>query len=478
MTWGSIIMGAGVAAVLFAGCAEGDRWTTAHPEAIPPLERGVRHGQRFLFAEALAAIDSALAIDSTFAAAWGRRALLLYNTGNQTDARTVIARATALALSASAHERDLIRLWSYRINDDRDAEAALLDSLLVSHPRDPELYLMRGQCYELSRAYEAAVQMYAASVERDTGFALGVMSLGYTYSILGEQEKAVEFMQRYIRMAPNEPDPHASYADILVRAGRYDEALQQYREALEVKPDYWYAVREIGTVYQIQGRLRDAERQYEAAVKMLPPSMAAEAGLLRLRGALDLQRGRYDDAIALFHAARAVDANALEHAYALVIAFSRSGRFAEAHALIDSTYHEIERRELTASQVIEGYHLMRARVLTEEGRLAEAEEACRQAMENSTPLLRGRAYVQLARISTKATNWEEAFDAIESALAVNPNAPEALLALVRVYAGMGDRTMASEIGRRLRDLWRNADADFKPLQELQETLAVAGARPV
>ena len=161
--------------------------------------------------------------------------------------------------------------------------------------------------------------MYAQSVERDTGFALGVMSLGYAYSTLGEQEKAVEYMQRYIRMAPDQPDPRASYADILVRAGRYDEALEQYRAALAIKADYWYAVREIGTVYLIKGRLHDAERQFEEAVRMLPPSMATEAGMLRLRGVLDIQRGHYGDAVALFRAAGAIDSSFINQAYPMAL---------------------------------------------------------------------------------------------------------------------------------------------------------------
>jgi tetratricopeptide (TPR) repeat protein len=465
-------------AMFLAGCSNEPRWTTTSPAAIPWLEQGVQYWQRFLYTEAFAAIDSALAKDSTFAVAWGRRALLLYATNSLQEARTTITRAGVLASHATPRERHLIRLWSCRINDLRAEEAALADSLIAMYPEDPELYLIRGQCYETERKFEAAVRLYSQSVERDTGFALGVMSLGYTYSTLGEQERAVEYMQRYILMAPDQPDPRASYADILVRAGRYDEALEQYRAALTIKADYWYAVREIGTVYLIKGRLHEAERQFEDAVRMLPPSMATEAALLRLRGAVDIQRGTFEDALALFRAAQAIDSSYLNQSYPMALSLSRLGRFPEAQEVIDSTYAEVVRRQLTGTPYMEIFHLMRARVFTEEGKLDSAEAACRDAMENSTPLTRGRVYVHLARVYRAARNWDAALDAIESALAVTPDAPEALLTLTMVYVGMGDVAMAKEIGRRLMDLWRDADPDFRLLLELKQTLGTAVPRVI
>ena len=61
------------------------------------------------------------------------------------------------------------------------------------------------------------------------------MSLGYAYSRVGELEKAAVQMQKYIRLAPDAADPRASYADILVYIGRYDEALDALPEVTRVE---------------------------------------------------------------------------------------------------------------------------------------------------------------------------------------------------------------------------------------------------
>jgi superkiller protein 3 len=434
------------------------------------VETGVRQWQRFYYVDALKSLDSAIVADSMFAIAWGRAGLVHLYAGNLPDARSAIARASRLAVNATPREQRFIRLWSYRINEKRDLEAALADSLLAMYPEETELYLLRGQCYEFEGNYEAAVRLYSQGVKQDTGFALGIMSLGYAYSVLGDQKKAVEYMQRYIRMAPQEPDPLASYADLLMRAGQYDEALEQYQKALEVKPDYWYAVREIGTVYLVKGRLRDAERQFEEAVKLLPATMQREAGLMRLRGIIDLQRGRYEDAITLFQAVHAIDSTYVGTTGSLTVALSKLKRFDEAWALADSVRAEMDRRKLTGRQLVQGYHLLRTRILLEEGRVDEAERECREAMEASTPLTRGAVYIQLARVYRARKAWEPAIDAIENALSLNPNSPDALQTLALVFHDRGDRQMAAEIGDRLFQLWSAADSDFVPLLELRRAL--------
>jgi tetratricopeptide (TPR) repeat protein len=434
------------------------------------METGVKNWQQFNYTDALASLEKSVAADSQFAIAYGRIALVHLWGSNMPDARAMIDRAVHLSGGATVREQQMIRLWSYRINEKHDQEAGLADSLIALYPDDAELYWFRGQCYENEGNLEAAVRMYSDGFDRDTSFALNVMSLGYAHSVLGDQGKAVTYMQQYIRMAPMEPDPLASYADILMRAGRYDEALENYRKALTVKPDYWYAVREIGTVYLIKGRLREAEKQFEEAFRLLPSNPRMEAGMLKSRGVLDFQRGRYGDAIALFRASLAIDSTYLGVAGGLVSALAKARRFAEGWEVVDSVRAELGRRDLIESPIMLGYHLMRSRLYAAEEKLDSADEECRLAVEFSTPLTRGAIYVQMARIARAQRDWEGAIGAVENALGVNPNAAEALLTLALVYHEKGDKQMAAEIGKRLLEMWHDADSDFRPLAELREGL--------
>ena len=192
-------------------------------------------------------------------------------------------------------------------------------------------------------------------------------------------------MQRYIRMAPEAADPRASYADLLVRAGRYQDALEQYRASLALKPDYWYAEREIGSVYLTLGRLRAAEEQFERALRLLPDNGRHEAARLRVRGLVALYRGKPADAVALFEQSADQDSSMLSVSYGLCVALTKLRRFEEAHEVIAQTERELQEKNLTKGPVMQGFHLLRARVLTEEGNLEEARQACKDAFEFSTP---------------------------------------------------------------------------------------------
>ena len=73
--------------------------------------------------------------------------------------------------------------------------------------------------------------------------------------------------------------------------------------------------------------------------------------------------------------------------------------------------------------------------------------------------------------------YEEAFDACEEALRVNPNYPEPLVTLVKTYHAKGDAAMSKEIGGRLLGFWKDADPDFLNLRDLQQLLGLKHLTP-
>jgi tetratricopeptide (TPR) repeat protein len=457
-------------ALAIGGCNTGPKWSTSSDEALRAYEQGVTEMERFYYAESEKSLKHAIEADSLFALAWVRLAFLHSNLGNDAIARRESAHAMTLSAGATEHEQLLIRTLHYRITYKSDKAALVADSLIALYPQDSEGFLFRGQLYEQEKNIEAAVKMYERAVDADTGCALGVMSLGYAYSNLGEQDKAVVYMQRYIRMAPGVADPRASYGDILMRAGRYEDALDQFRASLQLKPDYWYSVGQIGRVYALLGRLKDAAREFDRSFSMVPQGPAIEAQRLRAYAYFDLQRGAYEAAAHKCKKSILLDSSVINGAYNLTFALAKLKEFAEAKKYIDESLEELKEKKLTDSPAMQGFHLMRARVLTEERQFDEAEKACLSALENSTPLQRGPVYIQLARMFLEAGRYEPALDAVEAALGVNPNAPDALLVLTKVYRVQGDRHMALEVGQRLSNLWVDADSDFLPGIELHRIL--------
>jgi tetratricopeptide (TPR) repeat protein len=296
------------------------------------------------------------------------------------------------------------------------------------------------------------------------------MSLGYAYSSLGEFDRAFAYMERYIRLLPKDADPRASYADILLRAGRYELALGQYRASLDLKPDYWYSVQKIGEVYAILGRLTAAQEQYWRALELLPQSGRTGVARLIVDGRFNFLRGKYEEALSLFGKASALDTASYDAALGMVRCLSKLKRFDEADAVIAGIHTVLSRRHLLQSAAMAAFNLNRAVTLKERGEFDQALAACDEALQFASPLDRVSIYNEIADVHLQQHNYEMAFDACEEALSLNPNFPGTLLTLLKVYHAKGDSRMVREIGGRLMTLWADAEPDFIFLKEARAAL--------
>ncbi len=451
-----------------AGCSEERRITTHSDQALVAYNIGVSQWQRFYYTEAKRAFDEAIRLDSAFAMAWVRRAALDDAMQNRDQARSDIDHAMIFLPRITPFEQMFIRLQSYRLSFSNVQAEGLADSMVRLYPGEKEVHLIRGNLYDLNKNFDESIRSYKRSISVDTSYALAVMSLGYAYSTIGEQEKAVAQMERYIRLAPDAADPRASFADILLRVGRYDEALDQYRQSLVLKPDYWYSVIQIGAIYMLKGRLKEAEEQFHKGMAALPASDQLKATHLALDGNLNLLRGQYREAVQEYEAALHLDPANDEAAYGLVNAFRKQKEFKRAHEMLVGIQKELERRNMATSQYMLRYSLIKAKLLLDEGEQERARALCDSALEFSTSISRGPVFQLIAEICVREQQYEEAFDACEEALRVNPNHPDALFTLAKAYYGTGDDAMTGEIRGRLLAFWKEADADFQMLRDLQQ----------
>jgi tetratricopeptide (TPR) repeat protein len=468
-----MLLAAGCAALL-AGCARDSRYTSASPEAIRLYQRGVTHWDNFYLGEALASLDSALQIDSSFALAWGRRGLVLNAMSRTADGQVSLDHALLHAAGATTREKLTIAVWDRMLRFDYAGAVAAADSLLHFYPEEKEAYLFRGELYEVAdKDYDAAVRYYLKAVEVDSTYARAVMSLGYAYSAMGLQKKGIPMMERYIRLNPTAADPHASLADLLVRAGKFDEAIDQYNQSLKIKPDYWYSFVQLGNVKLTLGRLKEAEQDYRRWIAIAGPGSGMRSLQFAIEGHLALARRRYGEAEESFRAGIGQDSTNMSAVIGLVEALANLKNFPGADRAINDLEREIRRRNLLHSTAMVNLHVMRARVLAAEGKYQDALSSCDSALAYSVVQTRAGIDRQIAEIQFVRGEYDLALDACSDALDISPNAPKVLLLLTRIYQKTGDAGMTGEIGHHLLDIWRDADPDFADKNDLLRLLGMS-----
>ena len=102
-------------------------------------------------------------------------------------------------------------------------------------------------------------------------------TLAYANKDLRRYDEALDAINRYIAVVPGEPNPYDSRGEILLAAGRIDEAIKSYHKALSVAPDFPGSLSPLVKAYLINGNRASADSCVQAMI-MHPTSHVRSMG--------------------------------------------------------------------------------------------------------------------------------------------------------------------------------------------------------
>jgi tetratricopeptide (TPR) repeat protein len=172
-----------------------------------------------------------------------------------------------------------------------------------------------------------------------------------------------------VAKAPHNPRAHTSMGLALAAHERLDEAIAEYHQALDIKPDFFKADVNLGVVLRDEGRLPEAISHLERALKAEP-----DVAQIHYNLALALvDAGRIDEASAHFAKARQLQPDYANAQAGQGIALYHQGQTEQAIA-----YY---RKALAINPRDAELHYNLSNALTKQGRLDEALDECRKALE-------------------------------------------------------------------------------------------------
>jgi tetratricopeptide (TPR) repeat protein len=204
--------------------------TTHSVKAYQFYLKGVELTHRLYFDDALEYFRKAVKLDSTFAMAYYQ--LSVYSSpGYITQAVKYIDRATK-------KDQLFIRAQNALLNGKRDEGLAFLSTIVTKYPDDKTAFFQMGYQHYLARDFMKAIYYLEQARRLDPYYKRPPNLLAYSYAEMGRLDDALNSLDEYSRVAPNEANPWDSRGDILARYGRLDEAIDAYREAIKIKPDF------------------------------------------------------------------------------------------------------------------------------------------------------------------------------------------------------------------------------------------------
>jgi tetratricopeptide (TPR) repeat protein len=209
--------------------------TTKSEDAKIEFLQGRGLSEKLLGQESLAHFDKAIALDPDFASAELARA---NNSPTAKEFFDHLNKAVSLADKASEGEKIYILANQAGANGDVTKQKEYLEKLVAAYPNDERAQLNLGNYYFAQQDISQAIEHYKKATVLAPNYSPAYNILGYAYRQQDDYANAEQAFKKYVELIPNDPNPYDSYAELLLKMGRFDESITQYNKALSIDPHF------------------------------------------------------------------------------------------------------------------------------------------------------------------------------------------------------------------------------------------------
>jgi tetratricopeptide (TPR) repeat protein len=280
-----------------------------------------------------------------------------------------------------------------------------VDAVLKEDAQNESALLLRGAMMLDTAKFDDAIADARSVLRNDINSIPGLTILAKAYQATGEQQLAIDTLRNLVRLAPNNLDARLQLASLLA-AKSPDDAIQNLDAAIALRPDA-VELQVQKAEYLIQTGSPD---KAELIAQELAKNPKTAGVAHRILGEAALARSDYAGAISELDQAQTLGQPFSRIGPALVSAYVRSGKAADADKLLNA-------RISAGSQDVDAMVLL-AELHAQKGELGDAEDILNKAMaqhpDNSKP------YLDLARVLTRENKLNDAAKILAGAAAKFP----------------------------------------------------------
>ena len=222
------------------------------------------------------------------------RGQLAMRAGNHAEAILNFRAATQMAPGEAPIELALIDALRRGKRTEQARQHA--DRACKRWPREPDVWLMRGELYRevagrrpepRSKAAATAIRSFRRALRLDPRLERAHLGLADAYLAVGKRDKGLSVYRTYVASAPESIDAHLAYAKALIDGRDYGQAAAQLRRVVTLDFDHVDGYRQLARALRLAGRDRESlEVLRQAFARSAEPELGlqlvrqlAEAGL-------------------------------------------------------------------------------------------------------------------------------------------------------------------------------------------------------
>jgi tetratricopeptide (TPR) repeat protein len=175
------------------------------------------------------------------------------------------------------------------------------------------------------------VDLLARAIELDAQFVAAQFALGVVHQALGNRWKAAAQYRAAAQLDPQFPESYKALGDLFLTAPRrlYDQAVEAYTKALEVRPFYAEAYVGLGDAKAAKGEVDGAVQAYQKALLHNPLNPKVYVSLGKIYYA---EKGLYFESVNAYKKAIDLDPGYLDARMGLGEVYEEKGLYPEAIA--------------------------------------------------------------------------------------------------------------------------------------------------
>ena len=239
-----------------AGCSR------ANVESMNHMNQGVMLATQKQYVEAVQQLERATAIDPQNGQAFYNLAIVHMEMRKFERAKEDLTRAIAVVPDNAAYQEKLGTVL-IELKDWNGAKKAL-EAAVAAEPGLFKAYYKLAQVLEELDDQQGALQRYTESIEKGPTFLAAYNALGSLYADLGYLDQAGQVCRSALKVAQSGSEEaskiHNLLGTVYQQQKKFDEAITQFRAALEITPGMRDAVFSLGWTYAVMGNKEEGKR--------------------------------------------------------------------------------------------------------------------------------------------------------------------------------------------------------------------------
>ena len=163
----------------------------------------------------------------------------------------------------------------------------------LHQPGLAEKLCRQGYSFSINGEDQKALEFFQKAIENDPENTMAWNGLGYCHVGMNNPAAALKAYQQAIETNPGDETLYFILGNYYIKLGQHQEAINAYLRVIRLKPDFEEAHFKLGVAYSQLGRLDEGKNAFETLIRLNPDAAPAHFNV----GIAYAQLGRYKDAL-------------------------------------------------------------------------------------------------------------------------------------------------------------------------------------